>query len=115
MASRAKQLDEVKAALAALQEEIQEEKKKVNRAEERLEKAILEGNQVDVRADLKVTPFEKLYEGAVANLTRLGQEKAELLKRETILIQEQPAGIYMSNFRYFRGCCRRIKGNQKAT
>ena len=45
-------MDEVKAALAALQDEIQEAKKKVNRAEERLEKAIEEGKPVDVRADL---------------------------------------------------------------
>ena len=33
MTSRGKQLDEVKAALAALQDEIKEAKKKVNRAE----------------------------------------------------------------------------------
>jgi hypothetical protein len=35
---------------------------------------------VDVRADLKA-----LLESGSANLTRLGQEKAELLKRETLL------------------------------
>jgi chromosome segregation ATPase len=80
MASRAKQLDEVKPALAALQEEIQETKKKVNRAEERLEKVILEGKSADVRADLK-----DLYEGAVANLTGLQGKEKELLKRETLL------------------------------
>lgn len=54
MRSRGKQLDEVKAALAPLLEEIQEGKKKVSIAEERLEKAVLEeGKPVDVRADLK--------------------------------------------------------------
>jgi hypothetical protein len=80
MASRRKQLDEVKAALSALQEEIQEAKEERKTAKSQLEKAILEGKPADVRADLKA-----LYEGAVANLTGLQREKEELLKRETLL------------------------------
>ncbi len=107
MATRAKQLDEVKAALTALQEKIQEaeEERKVSKSQ--LENAILEGKPVDVTAALKA-----LLESASANLTGLQRKEEELLKRENILTQEQPAGIYMSNF---RGCCRRIKGNQNAT
>ena len=80
MASSQKQLEEVKAALAALQEEIQKGYEKVVKAEERLEKATLEGKPADISADLKV-----LLESATANLTRLGQKQAELQKRETKL------------------------------
>jgi hypothetical protein len=77
MASRAKQLDEVKAALAALHDEIQEAKEERMAAKSQLEKAILEGKPV--------SPFEKLLESASANLTGLQRKEEELLKRETIL------------------------------
>ena len=80
MASSAKQLDEVKAALAALQDEIQEAKEERKTATSHLEKAILEGKPADVRAGLKA-----LLESASANLTGLQREKEELLKRETLL------------------------------
>ncbi len=72
-------LDEVKAALAALHEEIQEAKKKVSRAEERLEKAVLEGNPV--------SSFEKLLDSASANLTGLQREKEKPLEEKNILIR----------------------------
>jgi len=73
-------LDEVKAALTALQEKIQEAEGKVKRAEERLEKAILEGKPGDVTAALKA-----LLESASANLTGLQREKVKLLEKENIL------------------------------
>jgi hypothetical protein len=78
----ASKLDEVKAALAVLQEEIQEAKEERKNAKSQLEKAIEEGKPADVRADLKA-----LYEGAVANLTGLQGNKQELLKRETLLLR----------------------------
>ena len=53
MASREKQLDEVKAALAALQVEINEAKEERKAAKDRLEKAIEEGKPV--------TSYEKLF------------------------------------------------------
>ena len=72
MAAIAKQLDQVNAALADLQEEMKEETKKVNRAEERLEKAILEGKPF--------SPFEKLLESASANFTGLQRKEEKLLE-----------------------------------
>ncbi|KAJ2999649.1 hypothetical protein HDV02_002122 [Globomyces sp. JEL0801] len=77
MGSRAKQLDEVNAALVALQEEIQEAKEERKAAKSQLEKAILEGKPV--------TPFEKLLESASANLTGLQREKEKLLENKNIL------------------------------
>jgi hypothetical protein len=76
MASRAKQLHEVKAALAALQEEIQEAKKKVNRGEEKLEKATSEQD---------IQKFKALLESASANLAGLQREKEKLLEKDNIL------------------------------
>jgi hypothetical protein len=81
MVSRKIQLHEVKAALGALQDDLNEAKEERKAAKGQLEKAIEEGKPADVRADLKA-----LYEGAVANLTGLQREKEELLKRETLLI-----------------------------
>jgi multidrug resistance efflux pump len=81
MASRGVQLDEVKAALAALQVGLNEAKGKVNRAEERLEKATTEQD---------IQKCKALLESASANLTRLGLKEAELLKRESQMnISEQ--------------------------
>ena len=83
MASRQKQMEEVKASLAALQEEIQEAKEERKAAKNQLEKATLEGKSI--------SPYEKLLESASANLTRLGQKEAELLKRETKLTCSHPS------------------------
>jgi hypothetical protein len=83
MASRQKQMEEVKAALAALQEEIQEAKEERKAAKNQLEKATLEGKSI--------SPYEKLLESASTNLTRLGQKEAELLKRETKLTCSHPS------------------------
>lgn len=80
MTSRGKQLDEVKAALAALQDEIKEAKEERKAAKGQLEKAILEGKPADVRAGLKA-----LLESASANLAGLQREKEKLLEKENIL------------------------------
>jgi hypothetical protein len=77
MASRREQRDELKAALTTLQNEINEAKEERKAAKSQLEKAIEEGKPV--------SPFEKLYDGAVANLTGLQGKEKELLKRETLL------------------------------
>jgi len=77
MASRREQRDEVKAALADLQKELDAAKEERKAAKSQLEKAIEEGKPV--------SPFEKLYDGAVANLTGLQGKEKELLKRETLL------------------------------
>ena len=77
MASRGKQRNEVKAALAALQDEINEAKEERKTAKSQLEKAILEGKPV--------SPFEKLLESASANLTGLQREKEKLLEEKNIL------------------------------
>jgi hypothetical protein len=80
MVSRKIQLHEVKAALGALQDDLNEAKEERKAAKGQLEKAIEEGKPADVRADLKA-----LYEGAVANLAGLQRKEEELLKRETLL------------------------------
>ncbi|KAJ3256618.1 hypothetical protein HK103_005272 [Boothiomyces macroporosus] len=74
------QLLEVKTALTALQEEINEAKEDMKKAKIQLEKAIEEGKPESILASLK-----SLYEGAVSNLTRLGQEKTELLKEKQMI------------------------------
>jgi hypothetical protein len=85
MASRGVQLDEVKAALAALQVEMHQAKEERKTAKSQLEKAILEEKPEYIQNNLKA-----LLESASANLTRLGQEKVELLKRESQMnISEQ--------------------------
>ena len=80
MAARQNQMEEVKASLAALQEEFQEAKEERKSVKNQLETAILEGKPESVLAS-----FKSLYDGASANLTRLGQKEAELLKRLTKL------------------------------
>jgi hypothetical protein len=76
MASR--QLDQVKAALAALQDEIKEAKEERKAAKSQLEKAT---------AELEIQKFTALLESASANLTGLQREKEVLLKKENILIR----------------------------
>jgi hypothetical protein len=76
MVSRKIQLHEVKAALGALQDDLNEAKEERKAAKGQLEKATTEQD---------IQKFKALYEGAVANLTGLQREKEELLKRETLL------------------------------
>jgi hypothetical protein len=72
-----RQLDEVKAAIAAIQLEIAAANEERKIAKVRLDKAITEGRPT--------APFEKLLESATAELTRLGQEKDRLMEKENIL------------------------------
>jgi seryl-tRNA synthetase len=74
------------AELVAVQADIEEAKKERKTAKENLEKAIQEGKPADVRADLKA-----LLESATTELTRLGQEKSDLMKVATT--DAQPQGI----------------------
>jgi hypothetical protein len=90
MASRAKQLDEVKAALAALQDEIKEAKEERKTAKSQLENAILEGKPV--------SPFEKLLESASANLAGLQREKEKLLEEKNILTRSHSSSDEPSKF-----------------
>ncbi|KAK6099281.1 hypothetical protein MT418_000717 [Batrachochytrium dendrobatidis] len=82
MASRRKQLKEVKAALAALQEELLGAKEERKAAKNQLENAILEEKADSILAGLK-----SLYDGASANLTGLQREKEKLLEEKNILIR----------------------------
>ena len=71
------------AELVAVRADIEVAKKRQTRYQENLEKAIQEGNQT--------APFEKLLESATAELTRLGQEKCQLMKETAT--DAQPQGI----------------------
>lgn len=77
MSSKKQQLAICKAALEALQVEINEAKEERKTAKSQLEKAIQEGKPV--------SPFEKLLDSASANLTGLQNKEKELLKRESQL------------------------------
>ncbi|KAI3655314.1 hypothetical protein MP638_001176, partial [Amoeboaphelidium occidentale] len=70
------QLDEVKAAIAAIQPEIAIAKEKVEKAQEKLEKA--EGDSDIQRCSI-------LLQSASAELTRLGQKEAMLMEKENKL------------------------------
>jgi hypothetical protein len=72
------QLEEVKVAIAALQEKINEAEGKLVKSEERLESATTE---------LDIQKFKVLVESASANLTSLQEKKLELLNREIELIR----------------------------
>jgi DNA polymerase III delta prime subunit len=74
--SKKQQLDTCKAALAGLQDEINEAKNKVMARESQLEKAIQEG-----KPDSILASFKSLYDGASAYLTGLQNKKTELLKQ----------------------------------
>jgi hypothetical protein len=76
MASKGKQLDEVKAALAALQEEIQEAKEERKNAKSQLEKATTEQD---------IQKFKALLESASANLTGLQGKEKVLMEEKNIL------------------------------
>lgn len=77
--SKKQQLAVCKAALAVLQDEINEAKQERKTRESQLEKAIQEGKSV--------SSFEKLLDSASANLTGLQNKEKELLKRESRLIR----------------------------
>jgi hypothetical protein len=68
------QLDELKSAIAAIQQEISVAKEERKVAKETLEKAIAE--------EKPTSPHEKLVESAQAELTRLRQEELILMKME---------------------------------
>ncbi|KAI3657365.1 hypothetical protein MP638_006531 [Amoeboaphelidium occidentale] len=82
------QLDEVKAAIAAIQQEIKAANEERKVAEEQLQKAIVDKDPADIRADLNA-----LLQSASAELTRLGQKEAMLMERENWLLRQTPARI----------------------
>jgi hypothetical protein len=100
------QLEEVKVAIAALQEKINEAEGKLVKSEERLEKAIIDGKTESVLAS-----FRSLYDGASANLTSLRKEKEKLLEEKNILTRRETQG----NPHEFKRPAKRLRSSSSVT
>lgn len=87
MKSKEQQLLNIKDALAALQEEIQEAKQERLSTKAQLEKAMADG-----KPDSILASFTGLYNGASANLTGLQGEKRQLLKKAIVLSRSLSTG-----------------------
>ncbi|KAJ3378060.1 hypothetical protein HDU80_003021, partial [Chytriomyces hyalinus] len=77
-------MDAIDTQLARLDEEINAQKKKVDRREEALEKAISDKDPADVRGDL-----HSLLEAATAELKRLGEKEAGLMRQKEQLMRQK--------------------------
>ncbi|KAI9330191.1 hypothetical protein BDR26DRAFT_871704 [Obelidium mucronatum] len=81
-------MDGIATLLIAVNEEIDAQKKKVDRRELMLENAIEDGKPADIRANL-----QSLFDGAVTELKRLGDEKLELMRQKDRLAAAMEAKV----------------------